>query len=889
MLLKTEKVRFVSFSLSKSYTIHLLSSDFMYPYNSIHIKNNTLKKIVFSFLIFSLLLGSTLPCFAQTTPFKGLGGFKTASTTTTKDFDYSNPKEYTIGGISVEGASYLDPSALISLTGLRIGDKILVPGEDIGLAIRKLWKQGLLGDISIEVDKIEDEKVFFKLILTERPRLSRFEFTGIPKGQKNTLKDKVTLVRGRIVNDVIIKNTEVAIKQHYIQKGFRNVKVNIIQKKDTTLANSVRLEIDVDKGKKVRIEEIEIEGNKAIADKKLRRKMKKTKERSSWNIFISSKFIPKEYKSDKQKLIAYYNKEGFRDAYIISDTVISVEEGVKIKMNVNEGNKYHYRNITWSGNYIHSDTLLSAVLGVRKGDVYNPEDLQKRMSYNPTGLDITSLYMDDGYLFFNIQPIEIRVDNDLIDIEMRIYEGDQATISKIIVTGNTRTRDHVILREVSTFPGQKFSRSALLRTQQQLSQLGYFDAESIGINPIPNVADGTVDIHYSVVEKPNDQIELSGGWGGGAIGFIGTLGLTFNNFSSSRLLDFKSWSPLPQGDGQQVSLRFQANGRAFQTYSFSFSEPWLGGKKRNSFSISLQHSVQNQISRQTNESTGNFQVSGITLGLGRQLNFPDNYFSLRNSLAYLRYSLNNYRGVGFRNIQNGDFNSIVFNTTLSRTSVDSQIYPRNGASISLSAGFTPPYSMFRDINYETAEDAEIFKFVEYHKWMLDNSWYTPVVGDLVFSARAHMGFIGSYNNKTPISPFERFILGGSGLGFGNLLLGSDIVGLRGYQDNSIIPVESNGEGGVAYNKFVMELRYPVTLNQAASIFVLAFAEGGNNWGSFDTFQPFDLRRSAGVGARIFMPAFGLLGIDWAYGFDQIPGKPGVNGAQFHFTIGQMIR
>lgn len=874
----------------RRYSTYLLSSfDFMYSNKSAYftLKSNSLKGIVFLSLFFSLFLSNSVAIFAQTTPFKGLGNFSANSTTSTKDLDFANPKEYTIGGISVEGASYLDPNALISLTGLRIGDKILVPGEDIGLAIRKLWKQGLLGDVSIEIDKIEDGKVFLKLILTERPRLSNFDFTGIPKGQKNTLKDKVSLVRGRIVNDVIIKNTEVAIKQHYIQKGFRNIKVTIVQKKDTTLANSVRLEIDVNKGKKVRIQEIDIEGNIAITDKKIKKKLKKTKEYAPFNIFRTSKFIPKEYKSDKEKLIAFYNKEGYRDAYILFDTIQTVENGVKIQMKINEGNKYHYRNITWSGNYIHSDTLLSSVLGVRKGDVYNPEDLQKRMSYNPTGLDITSLYMDDGYLFFNIQPIEVRVDSDSIDVEMRIFEGDQATISKIIVTGNTRTRDHVILREVYTLPGQKFSRSALLRTQQQLSQLGYFNAENIGINPIPNVSDGTVDIHYSVEEKPNDQIELSGGWGGQNIGFIGTLGLTFNNFSSSRLFDFSSWSPLPQGDGQQVSLRFQASGRQFQTYSFSFTEPWLGGKKPNSFSISLQHSKQSQIV--LNEITGNFQVSGITLSLGRRLTVPDNYFTLSNSLSYLRYSLNNYQGVGFRNIQNGNFNSIVFNTTISRSSVDSPIYPRNGASISLSAGFTPPYSLFRNINYETAGDAQVFKFVEYHKWMFDNSWYTPIVGDLVFSARAHMGFIGSYNKIAPISPFERFILGGSGLGFGNLLLGSDIIGLRGYVDNKIIPAESNGEGGVAYNKFVMELRYPVTLNQAASIFVLAFAEGGNNWGSFKNYQPFDLKRSAGVGARIFMPAFGLLGIDWAYGFDQIPGQPGANGPQFHFTIGQMIR
>jgi outer membrane protein insertion porin family len=493
--------------------------------------------------------------------------------------------------------------------------------------------------------------------------------------------------------------------------------------------------------------------------------------------------------------------------------------------------------------------------------------------------------MDDGYLFFSINPVEVAVENDSVDVEMRIYEGEQATISKVILTGNTRTSDHVVLREIRTLPGQKFSRSDLIRTQRELATLGYFDPEQIGIQPKPNVSNGTVDIHYKVVEKPSDQVELSGGWGG-IFGFVGTLGLVFNNFSVRKVPNIKSWSPLPQGDGQKLAIRFQANGRRFQTYSFTFTEPWLGGKKPNNFSFNVQHSVQRLIQGFTNISTGSLQVTGVTLTLGRRLTFPDDFFTLSNSLSYLRYQLQNYPGL-FRTVRSGEFNNFVFNTTIARNSIDNPIFPRSGSNMVLSIGLTPPYSVINNRDYSLLSDDKRFRWIEYHKWMFDNWWYLNLWKNLVVCARAHVGYIGSYRATTGISPFERFILGGDGMMFNNFLLGTDIVGLRGYTNQSIRP--ERVEGGVVFNKFVLEMRYPLTLSQAASIYALVFAEGGNNWGSARDVNPFDLKKSVGAGVRIFMPAIGMLGIDYGWGFDPIPGNPQANYGQFHFTIGQMLR
>ncbi len=801
--------------------------------------------------------------------------------------DYASPKEYTIGGIKVVGAEFNDENSLISISGLQVGQKIRIPGEEISMAIRKIWKLGIIGDVQISITEIVDDQIYLEMALKERPRLSRYFFEGIPNSHQTTLSDKVKLLRGRIVTDAMVQNAVNVIKKHYAEKGFRNAEVDVIRQKDSLLANSVMLRIAIDRKSKVKINDIQFEGVSELEEKKLLRKMKKTKEKRFLRIFTPSKFVAEEFENDKQNLIDYYNRNGYRNATIVTDSVWDYnEKAVNILLKIEEGEQFHYRNIEWTGNYKYTDEELSMQLGIAKGDIYNPEELAKRLNFNPSGTDITALYMDDGYLRFNIEPVEVMVDEDSIDIEMRIFEGEQATINKVTIDGNTKTSDHVIYREMFTLPGQKFSRSNLIRSQQQLSNMGYFDPEQINIIPSPN-PDGTVDINYTLVERPSDQIELSGGWGG-QFGFVGTLGVVFNNFSARNILNWSAWRPLPAGDGQRLAIRMQANGRRFQTYTFTFTEPWLGGRKPNSFSVNLNHSIQRLLTF-AGEVTGSLKVNGITLSLGRRLTVPDDYFILSQSLSFLQYRLDNFQTAGFDDYTDGDSYNITFNNTISRSSIDNPTYPRTGSSISLSASFTPPYSRFSGETFSELSDEDRYRWVEYHKWMFDNSWFMPVVGKLVFNVRAHMGFIGSYNKEKGLGPFERFILGGDGLAQNNFLLGTDIVGLRGYENNSILPPESDGTGGVVYNKYVLELRYPLSLNPSATIFLLSFLEGGNNWGSFEEFNPFNLKRSAGVGARIFMPAFGMLGIDWAYGFDEVTGRPNANGAQFHFTIGQQIR
>ncbi len=795
------------------------------------------------------------------------------------------PKEYEIAGITVSGVQYLDPVALTSLSGLKVGDKVKLPGDPkISDAIKKLWKQGILGDVGINATKFEGDKVYLNIQLTERPKLSRYFINGIRKGETQTVKDQTSLIVGRIVTQSLLKNTKKRIETHFQEKGFLNTNVNIVQVQDTLISNSVLLKINVNKGKKVKVADLIFKGNEAITDKKLTKKSK-TKSKKKFRLFASSKFVKSKYETDKEKLVQYYQSQGYRDAKITGDSIYNIDsESIGIIVNIDEGQKYYYRNITWHGNYVYDDATLRRVLGIEKGDVYDLENLEKRLNFSPTDLDITSLYMDDGYLFFSIDPVEIAIVGDSVDIEMRIYEGSQANINKVVINGNTKTSDKVVMREIRTVPGQKFSRTDLIRSQRELSTLGYFDPEQVGINPIPNMQDGTVDIEYDLVEKPSDQIELSGGWGG-AFGFVGTLGLVFNNFSIKKLLKVKEWGGiLPSGDGQRLALRLQANGRRFQTYSLTFTEPWLGGRKPNSFSINLSHSVQRTITF-SGDVLGSLQVSGATISLGRRLKWPDNYFTLSNSLSYLRYGLDDYPIT--QTLRNGTFQNFSFNTTINRSSIDSPTFPRSGSNLTLSVNVTPPYSLFRDGSFSTL-DAERFKYIEYHKWMFDNSWFTRLVGDLVLHTRAHFGYIGVYNSQLEAGPFERFVLGGDGLTGQNFLLGLEIIGLRGYPNNSITPVGQ--AGGVIYNKFVMELRYPISLNPAATIFVLSFLEGGNNFGNYAEYNPFDMKRSAGVGARIFMPAFGMIGIDWGYGFDSVPGQGNdFSGGQFHFTIGQQLR
>lgn len=833
-------------------------------------------------LLFMLLAMALLPAQAQVR----IGGNDQI------DLSYTSPKTYEIGGITVSGSKFLDPNSLIAVTGLKVGDEVTVPGEKLSSALRKLWDQGILGDIELNIARIDGKYIFLDFALRERPRLSKFTFKGTKKGETDDLRDKIQLIRGRVVTDALIKNTQNIVKKHFIEKGYFNATVNVRQIEDTSLNNSVALRIDVNKGQRVKIKYIEFDGNTQYTDEQLRRKFKETKEQRVWRVFKGSKFVRSKYEEDKQKLISFYNKEGYRDAEISHDTMVTLsKKHVGLLLTLDEGKRYYYRNIEWTGNYLYDDRTLGQVLGIKRGDVYNREALDRRLQFNPNGADVSSLYMDDGYLFFSVEPVEVSIDSDSIDLEMRVYEGPQATINRINIAGNTKTNDHVILREVRTLPGTKFNRSELIRTQRELAQLGYFDPEQISIQPVPNPQDGTVDINYGVVERPSDQIELSGGWGG-LFGFVGTLGLTFNNFSARKVTDLKSWNPLPAGDGQRLSLRAQANGRQFQTYSFSFTEPWLGGRRPNSFTVGVSHSVQRTFSSNYNANAGRLigpgtlQVTGLNLSLGRRLRKPDDYFTLMNTVSWQRYSLEEFEFSP--TFYSGAANNISFVTTLARNSINNPIFPSAGSNISLSMQLTPPYSLFSE-NYNYTTDAERYKFIEYHKWMFDASWFTPIANKLVLNTRAHFGFIGTYNPKLPVGPFERFRVGGDGITGFNFLLGYDIIGLRGYPNVSLGP--NGGQAGTIYNKYVSELRYAISTNPSATVYALAFVEAGNNWGRFQDFSPFNVFRSTGIGVRIFMPAFGLIGFDYGWGLDKdsAPHIRDKSKGQFHFTIGQQIR
>ncbi|SFU02918.1 Beta-barrel assembly machine subunit BamA [Algoriphagus locisalis] len=861
------------------------------------------------------------------------------------ELNYVKPQTYRIAEIKAVGLTTLDEIAILSLSGLKVDDKIEVPGDAISNALKKLWGQGIIGDVKILVTKIEGDDIYLLLDLTERPRFSRVEFTGMNKTQESELRDKVN-IRGRVVRDDVLNNAKRNIEKYYLDKGFMNADVKIKQERDTTLPNSVKLIFDVEQNSKVRINEIEFYGNEELNDTKLKKKLKKTKEHArvsvfkdgysrltdasaedikntvlytdsashedvkeyinknfKLNFFNGSKYIPKEYRNDKDNVINFYQSRGYRDAKIVADSVYNFgEDKINIDIALEEGKKYYYRNITFNGNFIHPDQVLLAKLGIQKGDVYNKEQLDKRLNYDPArGDDVSSLYQNDGYLFFSIDPVEVNVFEDSIDMEMRIFEGPQVTVNSVNIKGNERTSDHVVMREIRILPGQKFNRELLVRTIRELSTLGYFDPEKINPDLRPNFEAATVDITFELEERPNDQIELSGGWGG-FYGFVGTVGLSFNNFSLKNIKDFSKWDPLPVGDGQKLSLRVQANGRSFQNYSVSLTEPWFGGKKPNALSFSFNHSVQRQVDFYNQNSFGDelgfFKITGATLGLSKRVTWPDDNFYFSNSLQFQIYEFDEF-GTSFGlSYPTGTSNSLTWNTTVSRVNIDNPTYPRFGSNVTLSAAFTPPYTSLNKNITEESTDQEKYKWLEYHKWMFDASVYTPLFGSnkLVASARAHMGFLGSYGSKLGIIPLERFVLGGDGMTMNNFALGQEIIGLRGYENQSLTPGrDTRGQegaepyGGVVYNKYVMEVRYLISPNPSATIFVLGFAEAGNNWGSYKDFNPYDLKKSAGMGARIFMPAFGLLGIDWGYGFDAIPGSTQRSGSQFHFTIGQQIR
>ncbi len=806
------------------------------------------------------------------------------------NIDYANPKKYEIGGIEVTGIQFLEPNALISVSGLKVGDEIDIPGPDITNALKKLWDQGILGDAQINVTKTDGKYIFLEFQLKERPRLSKFNIRGVKKGEASDIREKIQLIRGRVVTDALVKGTQNTIKKHFTEKGFLNTSVTIVQVADSALNNSVVLRIDINKKRKVKINEIYVFGNDNFKRKTVLKKLKETKEKNFFRIFKASKFVRTKFDEDKENLLNFYTKNGFRDAQLVEDSVWQHnEKTINLRLTISEGTKYYFRKIDWEGNYLYDDKYLSSILGIKKGDVYNMDLLEKKLTFNPNGFDISSLYMDDGYLFFQVEPNEVSVEGDSIDVVLRMNEGPQATIKRVNVQGNTKTNDHVILREIRTVPGQKFSRADLIRTQRELSTLGYFDPEKIGINPVPNMDDGTVDINYSLEEKPSDQIELSGGWGG-FFGFVGTMGLSFNNFSARRITKISEWSPLPSGDGQRLAVRFQANGRQFQTYSLNFTEPWFGGKKPNSFSVGASRSVQRGFTA-NNVITSKLAINGLNVSLGKRLRWPDDYFSILYSVSVQQYELQNTRLVQESTFTDGFANSLNLITTLSRNSVNNPMFPTSGSNISLSMNLTPPYSAFRS-NNNFSSDAARYKWIEFHKWNFDASWFTPIAKNLVLNTRSHYGFLGNYNRAMGIGPFERFKVGGDGITGFNFIVGFDVIGLRGYGNNAIAP--RGQEAGIIFNKHVVELRYAVSTNPAATIYVHTFAEAGNNWGRYRDYNPFNVYRSAGMGIRIFMPAFGLLGVDWGYGFDRLNGSDfpfpqNRSRSGIHFIIGQQLR
>lgn len=827
------------------------------------------------------------------------------------NIDYSKPVDYEIGGIIVEGVQYLDHSVIIALSGLHVGQQIKVPGDKISKGIEQLWKQGLFADVKIKASKIIGDKIFLEIHLQERPRLSSFSFKGIKKGEADEIREKIRLVRGTQVTDNTLSKSKGIIKNFFINKGFYNVEVDIDQQIDTSLINHVTLSFVVKKNGRVKIKTIDFEGNTVFTDKKLRRAMKDTKKKRWWGLFKPSKYIQSIYKEDHKNIIAKYNEKGYRDARITTDTVFPVGENLlKVKINIEEGSKFYIRNITWVGNSKFTTEQLGIGLGIKKGDIFDQTVLEQRLYQAQDA--ISSLYYDDGYLFFNVTPVEVAIANDSIDFEMRIYEGKQARINRILMSGNTKTNDHVIRREIRTRPGELFSRTNIIRSQRELAQLGYFDVEKFDIKTIPHPYDGTVDLEYILEERPSDQIELSGGWGAGI--FLGSVRLTLTNLSIKSFFKKDAWRPFPTGDGQRLMLSIMTNGTYYQAYSVSFVEPWLGGRKPNSLSVSAYHTIRSTGAYLT-DITNYMKVTGVSVGLGQRLEWPDDYFVLRQSINYEHYNLKDFNSYFI--FSNGRSNNLSYTVDFSRNSIDAPIYPRRGALLSLSLQITPPYSLFKknkwweeadvvtvDENGDDLTTSEIalleteklnretakkYNWIEYHKWKFKASTFNTIFGDLVLNSKIEFGYIGHYDKDLGPSPFEQFQLGGDGLS-GYNLYGTDLIGLRGY-DNG--PTNNPGsltpdKGGNVYQKLSFELRYPLSLNPSATFYVLAFVDAGNAWYDIKDYSPFELKRAAGVGLRVYMAMFGMLGIDWGYGFDEIPNRPGSNKGHFAFTIGQQF-
>ena len=834
------------------------------------------------------------------------------------EIDYAHPRKYTVGGVGVEGNQYFSENQILQLSGLREGMEITVPGDDVTGIVRRLVAQKYFEDVAVRIDSVKADSAWVKVVIRERPRVSRWTYTGVKSGEKKDLQERLNLRPGREFSDYVRNTSTDFIKRYYKEKGFNNVKVDTEVTKDSVIRSAIRVNFIVDRGKKIHIKKINFTGNTDVKERKLAKNMKETHAATWYNFFKSKKFKEKEYQTDRKTVLDAFNEAGYRDARLVRDSVYLIDDKhLNIDMDFDQGKKYYFRNITWTGNSVYPSEVLNNILQIKKGDVYDVVTMEKRLhgGGKENEYDVSKMYKDNGFLFFNVTPVEVNIQNDSIDVEMRISEGKPATLNEVIINGNDLTNERVVRRQLMTRPGYLFSQSDFERSIREIASMGQFDAEAImqygtGYNIIPNQLNNTVDVIYNVTEKPSSQLELSGGWGGNT--FVLTAGVSFNNFSTRRMFEKGAWRPVPLGDAQNLAFRFQTNGRYYTNLSASFTEPWLFGKRPTSLSISGYYSrmTDSYLAIGILSTDKMFEVFGFNAGLGTRLKWPDNYFVLYNNLSWQTYKLTNWTNSYFA-FNDGISHNLSYTISLSRNSTDQQIYPRTGSEFSASLQLTPPYSLFRkytwaydandnrvklpvdsykDVNYNTWTSAERYKWIEYHKWKFNATVYTKLIGDLVLMTRAQFGYLGYYNRNWGYSPFENFQVGGDGMS-GYMTYGAEIISLRGYEDYSLTPrkmtpYSRNYESyaGNVYDKFTVELRYPVILQPQSTIFVLAFLEGGNCWSDIREFNPFQIKRSAGVGVRVFLPMIGLLGVDWGWGFDD-----SVNGgSQFHFVLGQQF-
>jgi outer membrane protein insertion porin family len=808
--------------------------------------------------------------------------------------DFMSPEDYIIGGVTVSGVRFLDTNALIGISGLRLGQEITIPGDAVTTAVQKLWQQGLFSDVRITMAKVITDTVYLDIYLQERPRISSVKFNGLKNSETQDLVEKINLPVGSQVTAYLLNTAGKIIKDHFVEKGFLNTKVDFIQKEDPDQPNNVILSINVDKKEKVKIGEITFIGNEYFEVSKLKRQMKGTKVKNI-NFFRASKYIGEKFQEDKDKLYTFYNDNGFKDFTILSDSMYTIsQDRIGLVIKVDEGKQYFLRDVGWVGNSVYRKEDLEKVFNVEKGSVYNQSLISDRLNGTAGAQDaVSNLYQDYGYLFSRLTPVEAKIDNDSIDLEVRIYEGDQAYLNNVIIAGNTRTNEHIARRELYTLPGDLFSKDKIMRSIRQLGVLGHFDPEKINPTPLADITNGTVDLLYKLEEKANDQFEVSGGWGAGML--VGTIGVRFNNFAMRNFFKLKEWKPYPSGDGQSVSIRAQSNGRIYSSYNISFVEPWLGGKNPNTFSVSLFRSLMTNGKKKGEDGRQSMIIDGATMGLGKRLAWPDDYFSLYGELSYQRYFLKDYNVYSFL-FDNGTSNLLSLTAKLTRFSTSPNlIYPRSGSSFTLSLQATPPYSTISGADMTNAADIVKYKWIEFHKWTFKSDYYFPITKNdkMVLNARFAFGYLGYYNKDIGPSPFENFYVGGDGM-TGYSFYGREVIALRGYTNGSLTPydpVRTSTPAGNVYSKITFELRYPISLNPQATIFALTFLETGRAWYSLKEYNPFKMNRSAGIGLRANLPMFGLLGIDWGYGFDPVPDpvrNPSANKSQFHFVIGQQF-